>query len=60
MTRPLLPYKVSYIIPLIAKMVAETPMVSNKVLCQILEPYGVERIVSRMQSYRVQGLKHGS
>jgi hypothetical protein len=34
------PYKVSYILPLIAKTIAETPMSSNKVLCQVLEPYG--------------------
>jgi len=37
---PRLPYKVSYILPIIAKMIAETPMASNKVLRQILEPYG--------------------
>jgi len=37
---PRSPYKVSYILPLIAKMIAETPMASNKVLCQVLEPYG--------------------
>jgi len=35
-----LPYKVSYIIPLITKTIAETPMASNKVVHQILEPYG--------------------
>jgi len=28
------------IVPLIAKMIADTPMASNKVLRQILEPYG--------------------
>jgi hypothetical protein len=39
-TFPRSPYKVSYIIPLIAKTIAETPMASNKVLHQILEPYG--------------------
>ncbi len=39
-TLPRLPYKVSYILPLIAKMIAETPMASIKVLRQILEPYG--------------------
>jgi len=38
-TLPCSPYKVSYIIPLIAKTIAETPMASNKVLRQILEPY---------------------
>jgi len=37
---PRSPYKVSYIIPLIAKTIAETPLASNKVLLQILEPYG--------------------
>ena len=34
------PHKVSYLIPLIAKTIAETPMASSKVLCQILKPYG--------------------
>jgi len=38
-TLPRLPYKVSYILPIIAKTIAETPMASNKVLRQILEPY---------------------
>ena len=33
---PRSPYKVSYILPLIAKMIAETPMASNKVLRQVL------------------------
>jgi hypothetical protein len=28
------------VVPLIASTIAETPLVSNKVLCQILEPYG--------------------
>ena len=37
---PCSPYKASYIVPLIAKTIAETPMASNKVLRQILEPYG--------------------
>ena len=37
---PRLPYKASYIVPLIAKTIAETPMTSNKVLCQILKPWG--------------------
>ena len=37
---PCLPYKVSYILPLIAKTIAETPMASNKVLRQVLEPFG--------------------
>ncbi len=32
------PYKVSMVVPLIAK--AETPMASNKVLRQVLEPFG--------------------
>ena len=41
-TLPRSPYKVAFVIPLIAKMIAETPMASNKVLCQILEPYGRE------------------
>jgi hypothetical protein len=34
------PYKVSMVVPLIAKTIAETPMASNKVLCQVLEPFG--------------------
>jgi hypothetical protein len=38
-TLPCSPYKVSYILPLIAKTIAEAPMASNKVLHQILEPY---------------------
>ncbi len=38
-TLPRSPYKVSYILPIIAKTIAETPMASNKVLRQILEPY---------------------
>ncbi len=33
-------YKVSMVVPLIAKTIAETPMASNKVLCQVLEPFG--------------------
>ena len=37
---PRSPYKVSYILPLIAKTIAETPMASNKVLRQVLEPFG--------------------
>jgi len=37
---PRSPYKAAMIVPLIAKMIAETPMASNKVLRQILEPYG--------------------
>ena len=37
---PRSPYKVSYILPLIAKTIAETPMASNKVLRQLLEPFG--------------------
>jgi hypothetical protein len=37
---PHLPYKASYIVPLIAKTNAETAMALNKVLRQILEPYG--------------------
>jgi len=40
MSLPRSPYKVSYILPLIAKTIAETPMASNKVLRQVLEPYG--------------------
>jgi hypothetical protein len=39
---PRSPYKVSYILPLIAKTIAETPMASNKVLRQVLEPFGRE------------------
>ena len=34
------PYKVAMIVPLIAKTIAETPMASNKVLWQVLEPFG--------------------
>ena len=34
------PYKVAMIVPLIAKTIAEMPMASNKVLRQILEPFG--------------------
>ena len=56
---PRSPYKMSFILPLITKTIAETPMASNKVLHQVLEPYG-RLIVSRMPSYSVQGLKHGS
>ena len=37
---PRSPYKVEYILPLIAKTIAETPMASNKVLRQVLEPFG--------------------
>ena len=37
---PRSPYKVSYILPLIAKTIAETPLASNKVLRQVVEPYG--------------------
>jgi hypothetical protein len=37
---PRLSYQASYIVPLIAKTIAETAMASNKVLHQILEPYG--------------------
>ena len=37
---PRSPYKMSFILPLIAKTIAETPMASNKVLRQVLEPYG--------------------
>ena len=36
------PYKVSMVVPLIAKTIAETPMASNKVLRQVLEPFGKE------------------
>ena len=39
-TLPCSPHKVSYILPIIAKTIAETPMASSKVLRQILEPYG--------------------
>ena len=39
-TVPRSSYKVSFIIPLIAQTIAETPVASNKVLRQILEPYG--------------------
>ncbi len=34
------PYKVSMVVPLIAKTIAETPMASNKVLRQVLAPFG--------------------
>jgi hypothetical protein len=34
------PYKVSMVVPLIAKIIAETPMALNKVLCQVLELFG--------------------
>jgi len=34
------PYKVGMIVPLIAKTISETPMASNKVLWQILKPFG--------------------
>jgi len=34
------PYKVAMIVPLIAKTIAEMPMASNKVLRQIIEPFG--------------------
>jgi hypothetical protein len=34
------PYKVAMVVPLIAKTIAETPMASNKVLRQLLEPFG--------------------
>jgi len=37
---PRSPYKASYIIPLIARTIAMTPLASNKVLRQVLEPYG--------------------
>jgi len=37
---PCSPYKAAMIAPLIAKTIADTPMTSNKVLQQILEPYG--------------------
>jgi hypothetical protein len=36
------PYKVSMVVPLIAKTIAETPMALNKVFCQVLEPFGKE------------------
>jgi len=36
---PRSPYKAAMIVPLIAKTIADTPMASNKVLWQILEPY---------------------
>lgn len=39
---PRSPYKASYIIPLIAITIAQTPLASNKVLRQVLEPYGRE------------------
>jgi hypothetical protein len=54
---PRSPYKVSYILPLIAKTIPETPTASNK--AKFLS-HTVELIVSRMPSYSVQGLKHGS
>ncbi len=34
------PYKVSMVVPLIAKTIAEMPMASNTVLRQVLEPFG--------------------
>ena len=34
------PYKVAMIVPLIDKTIAEMPMASNKVLWQILKPFG--------------------
>jgi hypothetical protein len=34
------PYKFSMVVPLIAKTIAEMPMASNKVLHQVLEPFG--------------------
>jgi hypothetical protein len=34
------PFRTNMIVPLIATTIAETPMVSNKVLRKILEPYG--------------------
>ncbi len=34
------PYKVAMVVPLIAKTIAETPMASNKVLRQVLKPFG--------------------
>jgi len=37
---PRSPYKMSFILPLIAITIAETPMASNKVLRQVLEPFG--------------------
>ncbi len=37
---PRSPYKAAMIDPLIASTIAETPMASNKVLWQILKPYG--------------------
>ena len=37
---PCSPYMADMIVPLIAKMIADMPMASNKVLRQILEPYG--------------------
>ena len=37
---PRSPYKVSYNLPLIAETIAETPMAANKVLRQVLEPFG--------------------
>jgi hypothetical protein len=39
-TISLSPYKVAMVVPLIAKTIAETPMASNKVLRQVLEPFG--------------------
>ncbi len=37
---PRSPYKAAMIVPLIASTIAETPMAWNKILWQILEPYG--------------------
>ncbi len=34
------PYKVAMVVPLIAKTIAEMPMAPNKVLRQVLEPFG--------------------
>ena len=39
-TISLSPYKVAMVVPLIAKTIAETPMASNKVFWQVLEPFG--------------------
>ena len=39
---PRSPYKASYIVPLIATTIAITPLASNKVLRQVLDPYGRE------------------
>jgi hypothetical protein len=54
------PYKVVMVVPLIAKTIAEIPMASNKVLQQVLEPFGkpycfTEAIIqgARMEAHKM-------